>query len=76
MPHKEDLVFKSKAQAQKLRQVFLDRYGPEAGLKKYEEIERRSPKLEDLPDTSVTGFHHAKKASNVSRKFGGQWRGI
>ncbi len=76
MPHTEDLVFKSKAQAEKLRQVFVDRYGESDGLKRFKEIEKRSPKLEDLPDKVVTGFHHPKKAANPSRKFGGRWRGI
>lgn len=73
---REDLVFKSKAQADRLRVEFIDRLGKEEGERKFLEIERRSPKYEDLPDKITTTFTHAKKAPNLARKFGKRWRGI
>lgn len=76
MPHKEDLVFKSKAQADRLRVEFIERYGEKDGQVKFEQIEKRSPKYEDLPEKLVTSFKHAKKFPNISRKFGKKWRGI
>ncbi len=75
MPYKE-LVLKSKAQAEKLRQEFTDRYGKEEGEKKFREVEARSPKIEDLPERVPVSFHHSKRRINLSRKFGGHWRGV
>lgn len=76
MPHKEDLVFKSKAQADRLRVEFIERYGEKDGLLKFGEIERRSPHYEDLPEKIPQSFKHPKKAPNISRKLGKKWRGI
>lgn len=73
----EDLVFKSKAQAEKLREVFAERYGKELGAKKYAQVEKRSPKMVDLPDRiePIAKLYSGKKP-NISRKYGKKWRGI
>lgn len=72
----DDLEFKSKAQAEKLREVFAKRYGDEDGLKKWEEVASKSPSLEDLPERvekEIKPLYKKKKVS-VSRKFGKRWR--
>ncbi len=75
MPHNEPLVFKSKAQADRLRSEFIDRYGEEDGLKMFSKIEQRSIKYEDLPD-KLESFKHPKKKPNITRKLGRSWRGV
>lgn len=75
MPHAE-LVFKSKRQADKLHQVFIERYGLADGNKKFEEISKRSPKFNDLPDNVTPKVKAPLKRGNISRRFNRRWRGV
>ena len=72
----EEVEFKSKAQAEKLREVFAARYGKEEGLKKWNQVRARSTRIEDLPERVESPSKlYAPKRADLSRKYGKRWRG-
>lgn len=76
MPFDTDFVFQSRAQARKMREVFISRLGEEEGLKKYYEVLKKSPELDDLPEKKPTPFRHKSQKAKITRKMGKRWRGF